>query len=245
MGRGKISFRMCEGESSDDMNIHKKAQMQIRSDITNPDGFSWMDGCYMWFNSEADKWFVENPFAGVNSLVRTTEAEASEAAEKSIDYSKPDWQERLKANGMASVAEGYFTNENDMFGPGRKEYLHVTKDENGLWQALKIVGDANVPRGKICFRMCAGEPADMSMPKKAQMLRGDLNKGWMDIDDPDGFSWMDGPTIAYDSTHDKWLVSIAGIGLIGTLSRTTEAEAKQAAETSIDYSKPDWRNAKA
>ena len=44
--------------------------------------------------------------AGVNSLVRTTEAEASEAAEKSIDYSKPDWQRWLEANGMASVAEG-------------------------------------------------------------------------------------------------------------------------------------------
>jgi len=131
------------------------------------------------------------------------------------------------------MAEGYFTNANEFFGPGRKEYLHVTQDANGLWQGMKVVGDENVPRGKISFRMCEGETTDLGTPTKAQLqIR-------MDTSDPNGFSWMDGFMVSYKSDSDGWTIAM-GEQEIGTLVRSTEAEAMEAAKTSIDYSKSDW-----
>lgn len=133
---------------------------------------------------------------------------------------------------MGGGAEGFFTNENDFFGPGRKEYLHVTQ-ETGCWQGMKVVGDENVPRGKVSFRTCEGEPVELSAPIKAQLqIR-------MDTSDPNGFSWMDGFFVAYDAESDAWKL-FHGDQHIGTLARSTEEEAMQAAETSIDYSKSDW-----
>lgn len=133
---------------------------------------------------------------------------------------------------MGRGAEGFFTNENDFFGPDRKEYLHVTQ-EAGCWQGMKVVGDANVPRGKVSFRTCEGEPVELSAPKKAQLqIR-------MDTSDPDGFSWMDGFTVAYDAESDAWNIFMQDQH-IGTLARSTEEEGMQAAKTSIDYSKSDW-----
>ena len=43
--------------------------------------------------------------------------------------------------------EGFFTNQNGFFGGDRKEYLQVTRLGDGTFQALKLVGDTNVPRG--------------------------------------------------------------------------------------------------
>ena len=42
---------------------------------------------------------------------------------------------------------------------GRKEYLRIHRSADGRWQATKIVGDANVPRGKISFRTNPGSAA--------------------------------------------------------------------------------------
>jgi len=129
------------------------------------------------------------------------------------------------------MAEGFFTNENDFFGPDRKEYLHVTQ-ETGCWQGMKVVGDENVPRGKVCFRTCEGEDVENGHMKAQLQVRNDTS-------DPNGFSWMDGFSVAYDTHSDSWLL-LDGDQHFGTLGRSTEEEAMQAAETSTDYSKSDW-----
>ena len=49
-------------------------------------------------------------------------------------------------------AEGYFTNiGTEFYGSGRHEYLLITYQDKA-WQAMKILGDRNVPRGKVSFR---------------------------------------------------------------------------------------------
>ena len=127
-------------------------------------------------------------------------------------------------------AEGYFTNDGGLFGPigglfgifgpNRKEYLHVTFN-NGKWQALKIVGDINVPRGKVSFRT-VGHLDDIQNLTQAELqIRTET---WNE----DGFSWMEGVSVRFDTTSDKWFINAFGGSF--SLSRVHESEALNAAQ---------------
>jgi len=98
-------------------------------------------------------------------------------------------------------AEGCFTNDGDMFGPGRKEYLQISF-ENGKWQALKIVGDSNVPRGKISFRT-VGEVENIEKPTPAEV------QVRTDVSNPDGFYWIE-TTMRFDHAVQKWFLKFYG-----------------------------------
>eukprot|EP00092_Neocalanus_flemingeri_P005887 GFUD01006336.1.p1 GENE.GFUD01006336.1~~GFUD01006336.1.p1 ORF type:complete len:127 (-),score=32.77 GFUD01006336.1:531-911(-) len=119
------------------------------------------------------------------------------------------------------ISQGYFTNDGDFFGPGRKEYLHVTF-KTGSWQGLKIVGDTNVPRGKVSFRTLADLNLDINNPTPAEIqIRAET---WNE----DGFSWMEGASVRFDSPSDKWIINFWGGSF--SFSRVQEEEALNAAK---------------
>ena len=70
--------------------------------------------------------------------------------------------------------EGFFKNTNDLFGPGRIQYVEVVKTDEDLYVARKLLGDAHIPRGQICFRTV--EKADDLAQGVASQLqsRGDI-----------------------------------------------------------------------
>ena len=53
---------------------------------------------------------------------------------------------------------GFYSNSDGFYGrPGHVEYLHVrVDDESRRIEALKLVGDHNVPRGQLSFRTARG-----------------------------------------------------------------------------------------
>ena len=56
--------------------------------------------------------------------------------------------------------EGFFTNINDFYGNDRKEFLYIYRTEQDTYEALKLVGDSNVPRGRLSFRTLGNGGAD-------------------------------------------------------------------------------------
>ena len=130
-----------------------------------------------------------------------------------------------------SKAEGYFTNSNNCFGPGRKEYLNITVTEGGEWQALKVVGDKNIPRGRVSFvtRNCRDYDFPTHPSPGALQIREDEN-------DPNGFTWMDAVVITYSEDNDTWTFGVLDGGecvFEGTLIRTTEEEVHYAVTTLV------------
>ena len=59
---------------------------------------------------------------------------------------------------------GYYANrDGDFYGrPGHVEYLQVRRGDDGRLEAIKIVGDHNVPRGHLTWRSARGQ-ADAPM----------------------------------------------------------------------------------
>ena len=58
---------------------------------------------------------------------------------------------------------GYFANADGFYGrPKHVEYLRVQRGDGGCVEALKIVGDANVPRGQLSWRSPPGYLDDPS-----------------------------------------------------------------------------------
>merc|ERR1719476_225443 len=99
---------------------------------------------------------------------------------------------------------------------------------------MKLVGDANVPRGKVSFRSLEGEPSDPAVEKKAKMqVRSD-------IDNPDAFKWIEGAMLQYDATEDKWKVQHPMTKVWHIFARTTQEEVDEAAK-GVDYSQANWR----
>eukprot|EP00091_Calanus_sinicus_P002891 TRINITY_DN13007_c0_g1_i1.p1 TRINITY_DN13007_c0_g1~~TRINITY_DN13007_c0_g1_i1.p1 ORF type:complete len:128 (-),score=19.07 TRINITY_DN13007_c0_g1_i1:83-466(-) len=121
---------------------------------------------------------------------------------------------------LMAKAEGFFTNNEDFFGPNRKEFLHITV-KDGFWQGLKIVGDTNVPRGKVSFRAIEKDSNINDLtPAKIQIRSETWNEA--------GFSWMDGASVRFDSNTDKWYINF----MCGSFSfsRCTQQEALDAAQ---------------
>ena len=109
--------------------------------------------------------------------------------------------------------------------------MHVTF-KNGKWQGLKIIGDANVPRGKVSF-----QTVDITRPTPAEIQIRE------EIQNEDGFSWKDGASVRFDIASDKWFIKWEGslfsswlgwLGLVGSsyFSRVNEMEALNANKNS-------------
>ena len=125
-------------------------------------------------------------------------------------------------------AEGYFTNIGmEFYGSGRHEYLLITYQDKA-WQAMKILGDRNVPRGKVSFRT------------KKRDMKGNITEFMdaevqirNDIEDENGFSWSLPASLKYDDTADNWIIQCEGE--THAFERCHKMEALQAA------GKPDWK----
>ena len=117
-------------------------------------------------------------------------------------------------------AEGYFTNNEEFFGPNRKEFLQITI-KDGFWQGLKIVGDANVPRGKVSFRTIE---KDFNIEKPTPVKIQIRSETWNEA----GFSWMEGASVRFDSHTDKWYINFMGGSY--SFSRCIQEEAMDAAK---------------
>ena len=91
-------------------------------------------------------------------------------------------EEQLNASAMV----GYFANADGFYGrPAWTEYILLRWDAlDDRLEALKIVGDANVPRGQLSFRTAPGHPLTERMAIQLQ-LRDNPN-------DPNGFEWSRG-----------------------------------------------------
>jgi len=125
-------------------------------------------------------------------------------------------------------AEGYFTNiGTDFYGSGRQEYLLITYQE-GAWQAMKILGDRNVPRGKVSFKT---KKIDMK-GSITEFLDADVQIR-DDIEDENGFYWGLTASLKYDEASDNWIIQCEGATT--RFERCHKMEALQAA------GKPDWR----
>merc|ERR1712142_1163522 len=122
-------------------------------------------------------------------------------------------------------AEGYFTTA-EFYGSDRQEYLLITY-QDGAWQAMKIVGDRNVPRGKVSFRT---KKVDMKA-NITELIDAEVQIR-SDIEDEEGFSWEPTGSLKYDETSDKW--SIQFREETHSFERCHKMEALQAA------GKPDW-----
>jgi len=136
------------------------------------------------------------------------------------------------------AACGKYKNIDPFFGNGRTELLDIQPKIPfgrcvidpargdalvGGWVAIKLVGDANVPRGKLCFytgdtpvtRICQGRPALASVQVRTN------------VTDPKGFSWMRGMQVKYNAQEDLWSIGIGfGSGVsFSRFARVTEEEA--------------------
>ena len=90
-------------------------------------------------------------------------------------------ESRLNASGML----GYFGNSDGFYGrPSWTEIVQIMENDDGRIEALKVLGDANVPRGRVSFRTASGHQATERMAIQLQ-LRDDPS-------DPNGFEWSPG-----------------------------------------------------
>ena len=127
-----------------------------------------------------------------------------------------------------AIAEGYFTNNyNGFFGPDRpREFLRISY-QDGAWQALKIVGDKNVPRGKISFRTMkrdVGANITDFMEVEIQIRQ--------DVEDENDFSWGWNGVLRFDEGSDEWILQYGGACY--AFSRCHKMDALEAAK------KPDY-----
>ena len=83
---------------------------------------------------------------------------------------------------------GYYANSDGFYGrDGHTEYMIVQRGDAGRLQALKIVGDANVPRGQLTWRSPPGYFDHPTWRTPIQLhLRDDPQKGEA------GFWWSPG-----------------------------------------------------
>ena len=113
--------------------------------------------------------------------------------------------------------EGYFTNDDeDYYGPKRKEYLHITQND-GHWQGVKIVGDANVPRGKVAFK---------TENKVEDIEEWSPAKNHFRLENEGGYTWKYGRFVRFDYSSDKWFIRRMGEDY--SFSRVDKMEADNA-----------------
>ena len=87
-----------------------------------------------------------------------------------------------------SAMTGYFANSDGFYGrPHWTEYIFIHHDpQEERIQALKVVGDANVPRGQLTWRSAPGQASHPTQVMHVQLRLRD------EPTDPDGFEWSPG-----------------------------------------------------
>ena len=128
---------------------------------------------------------------------------------------------------------GYFVSQDGFYGyPHRVEYLNVELD-SGVLVATKLVGDRNVPRGKVSWRTksshhCAG--SNSKLPVKFQVR--------LNINDPNAFYWMDENHYVRFQDQNTLIVEYdCGFNCLveGRLVRVEEGQALDAASEIDDH----------
>ncbi len=165
-------------------------------------------------------------FNGGENLEENIEALAAQVNEQLANY------QQIRARKLNQgepypisndgFAEGYFTNTNDFFGRGRKEFLHISKEGN-IYSGLKILGDSNVPRGKVSFRtLDLKEPITIKQLQKGIPAELQIRR---DINDENGFEWISGITVRFKD--GVWIID--RLGMTGKFSRVSRETAIEAA----------------
>eukprot|EP00286_Rhodomonas_abbreviata_P020171 CAMPEP_0181300258 /NCGR_PEP_ID=MMETSP1101-20121128/6793_1 /TAXON_ID=46948 /ORGANISM="Rhodomonas abbreviata, Strain Caron Lab Isolate" /LENGTH=211 /DNA_ID=CAMNT_0023405481 /DNA_START=120 /DNA_END=752 /DNA_ORIENTATION=+ len=118
------------------------------------------------------------------------------------------------------------------FGPQERcELLKVATDTKGGWTATKLVGDINVPRGKVSWK--TKEDAAPDVP--GGELFDVLLQFRVDSDDPEGFGWMEGATAQYFEKTDTWKLQAFGNALDFDRVDDEEAAVMIAARDGADW----------
>mgnify|MGYP002883104582 CR=1 FL=1 len=133
-------------------------------------------------------------------------------------------------------ALGYYLNRDGMYGSKqRQEYVHVYF-EDGALLAKKLVGDRNVPRGKLTWRTERLEPDDLTDLRYDTALKASLQIR-NNISDPNGFSWIrKGCTVRIHKDGSITLsFSLGGRTITGTFERISEEQAHYAVSSIADH----------
>ena len=136
--------------------------------------------------------------------------------------------------GDADGILGFYANSDGFYGREHfTEYVAVRRGSQGRLEALKIVGDANVPRGKLTWRTA---PGVVDAPTYSMAIQLQLRDN---PEDPQGFWWSDGhnhEVVWEDERLTQF--SIVGQNPAGTMrsifSRVSENEAREAASLTED-----------
>lgn len=153
---------------------------------------------------------------------------------------------REEYNIPCEKASGFFKNIDPFFGPGRIELLHIEPKKQdrtdsyrecrethiGGWQARKLVGDANVPRGKLSW-VTHAYPVQRILNGRPVMAVVQVRQ---DTSNPGGFSWMHGVRVKYDSEEDTWSVCVHNYGY----HKFVRVEAEEAKMMQNARSGEDW-----
>ena len=127
---------------------------------------------------------------------------------------------------------GYYKNEDGFYGRAGVEYLRVQVGPRDDLEALKLVGDSNVPRGKLTWRTAPAQPASWTMSVQLHLRD---NPG---DDSPAAFEWSPGDHEVRWRRGSGGGFQIVGPNPSGTLVsefvRVAEHEALNAARTLLD-----------
>jgi hypothetical protein len=127
---------------------------------------------------------------------------------------------------------GYFAHSGVFYGrPGFTEYQRLGRGEAGRLEAMKVVGDVNVPRGELTWRSPRGES---DAPRWLFPIQLHLRD---DVEDDGAFWWSPGHEHAIEfESYDAF--SIVGQNPAGELRarfhRVSEEEALEASRTTED-----------
>ena len=126
---------------------------------------------------------------------------------------------------------GKFQNKSDLFfGKGRKELLEISENEDGTYQGLKLVGDINVPRGKISWRSLNSQSITDVFGSHRQAVGSRFNVEFQvrdNVNDENDYSWISSSgegsfVMRYMLKTDQWKLSFLRVGKEDDVKVTAE-----------------------
>ena len=128
---------------------------------------------------------------------------------------------------------GYFVNRDGFYGyPHRIEYLNVELDA-GFLVATKLVGDRNVPRGKVSWTTLSSYECVDDQLKLPVKIQARIN-----INDPNAFFWIeDGNFVRVEDKNTLVIGSSCGLDCTveGRLLRVQKEQALDAENKMNDH----------
>ncbi len=147
-----------------------------------------------------------------------------------------DGGEQLTGSSPLALAAGFYVNRDGFYGSlQRVEYLEV-RLEAGQLVATKLLGDQNVPRGKVSFQTQL-----LEAPHDASTLYGTPFSARLqvraDVRDPEGYFWLDEACTLTLMNQQSFVLnaSFRDTAFNGTFIRVTEEEAREAAARLEDH----------